>query len=258
MSIEEEYIENYEKFKDLIQSGFELSEAIEGIELETRKLMVGSRLFMKLIAHARAIFVLLPQAPAGENQKKQLELWDISSVAVLARSLVEAYYTLYYVGIDNPGEKANEFRWLVWDFHAEMRRNKQFNLMSLKNPEISNIEQLKQQIINHEEYKKLDSARQKDIIKAKDAILLTNSELSCLAGIDEKLYKIIFMFLSSYTHSHPFSVEQLMSFRAGEKNSLHLIDTIIKYSSLYLSLAIRDFMGVLPMPIEIGKKHREL
>ncbi|WP_020484464.1 hypothetical protein [Methylomonas sp. MK1] len=120
MIMEEKYKESYWEFKELIHAGFSISMATSGIQVETQDLEIGSRLFAKLVSHARAIFVLLPKAPAGEVAPEQ-ELWDISSIAVLARSLVDTYYTLYYVAIDDPGKKGNEFRWLVWDYHAEKR-----------------------------------------------------------------------------------------------------------------------------------------
>jgi len=88
--------------------------------------------------------------------------------------------------------------------------------------------------------------------------LLTNSEISELAKIDKDYYKNVFMFLSSYVHSHPFSIQQLMGFRAGEEDSLRLMNIVIQYSSLYLSLSIRDFISVIPIEIGIDEKIKQI
>jgi hypothetical protein len=261
MTMEEKYKESYWKFKELIHAGFSISMATNGIQVETPDLEVGSRIFVKLVSHARAIFMLLPKAPAGDVVPEQ-ELWDISSIAVLARSLVDAYYALYYVAVDDPGKKVKEFRWLNWDYHAEKRKRKKLELIGSQHPDIPSIEEhvhsLKEQIINHDEYQKLNGKAKKKIRNANEARLLTNSEISELANIDKDYYKNVFMFLSSYVHSYPFSIQQLIRFQAGEEESMRLMNIVIQYSSIYLSLSIRDYITVIPIEIEIDQKIQQI
>lgn len=54
------------------------------------------------------------------------------------------------------------------------------------------------------------------------------------------------MFLSSYVHAHPFSLNQLSAFRGGAEESLRLIGVVLRYAAVYLSLAIRDFLVLVP------------
>ncbi len=41
-------------------------------------------------------------------------------------------------------------------------------------------------------------------------------------------------------------MKQLAAFRAGEEGSLHLISTVLRYAEVYLSLALRDFLSLVP------------
>lgn len=111
---------------------------------------------------------------------------------------------------------------------------------------VANVRRLKENLTNHPIYTGLEPSIQKRLRKPAEGIFATNSELSARAGIDEDYYKNTFMFLSSYVHSHPFSIEQLTEFRAGEDDSLNLLKIVIEYTSIYLSLTLRDFTKLVP------------
>ena len=47
------------------------------------------------------------------------------------------------------------------------------------------------------------------------------------------------MFLSSHVHTLPFSIQQLVDFKAGDKNSLQLISLPIQYAVGFLAKGIQ-------------------
>ena len=245
----DKYRKAYHECRKLIDAAFRISISIQGKEVESRELEIGSRLFAKIISHTRAILLLAPKGPAGIDAPTQ-ELWDISSLAALARSEIDAYYVFFYVAMDEVNPVLKSFRWLVWDYHAESRRLKKLQLIGSTSPAVAEIvtlvNELKAKIMRHEIYLNLEAHEQKKLRDAKEAVLSTNTELSGKARIDEAYYKNVFMFLSSYVHSHPFSVEQLTIFRAGDDDSLNLIKIVIEYASIYLSLSLRDFTVLVP------------
>ena len=247
--ISDKYKSAYEELKTLIDTSFKIAINIQYKEVDTRDLEAASRIFAKVISHARAVLLLAPKSPAGIDAPKQ-ELWDLSSMATLCRALIDSYYVFFYIAVDKVDESTKEFRWILWDYHSESRRLKKLQLIGSTLPAVAeieeNVERLKERLINHEVYKVLDPADQKRLRKPAEGIFATNSDLSVRAGIDEDYYKNTFMFLSSYVHSHPFSIEQLTEFRAGEDGSLNSLKIVIEYTSIYLSLTLRDFTTLVP------------
>jgi hypothetical protein len=247
--ISDKYQAAYKELKALIDTAFRIAINIQYKEVETRDLEAASRVFAKVISHARAVLVLAPKKPAGFDAPAQ-ELWDLSSMATLCRSLIDSYYVFFYIAVDEVDEPTKEFRWILWDYHSESRRLKKLQLIGSTLPAVgeivANVRRLKENLTNHPIYTGLEPSIQKRLRKPAEGIFATNSELSARAGIDEDYYKNTFMFLSSYVHSHPFSIEQLTEFRAGEDDSLNLLKIVIEYTSIYLSLTLRDFTKLVP------------
>jgi hypothetical protein len=171
-------------------------------------------------------------------------------MAALARAQIDAYYVFFYIAVEDVDLKLKEFRWLIWDFHSESRRLKKLQLIGSVLPAVNETEilvgELKTKLMEHDVYQSLEPHVQKRLRNAKEGIFSSNTELSSKAGIDEAYYKNVFMFLSSYVHSHPFSIEQLTAFRAGEEESLRLLKVVIEYTSIYLCLSLRDFVKLVP------------
>ncbi len=108
------------------------------------------------------------------------------------------------------------------------------------------VEGLTAKVKAHPVYQKQKPGIQKKLRDGGLGIFETNSKLSVRARIDPAYYKTVFMFLSSYIHAYPFSMMQLAAFRAGGEESLQLISTVLRYAAVYLSLALRDFLLLVP------------
>jgi hypothetical protein len=247
--ITESYKKAYKTLARLVDTAFDISISLQGKEIDTRELEAVLRIYTKLISHSRAIMLLAPKKPAGVDAPRH-ELWDLSSMSVLCRSLIDSYYVLFYIAIDEVDLATKDFRWIMWDYHYYSRLLEKLKSLGSTRPEIDEIKDmvasLKDDLMNHQIYKGYDRNTQKDLRKPRNGILATNSELSVRADIDKCFYKSTFMNLSSYVHSHPFSIEQLTHFRANTESSLRLLKVPLDYSSIYLSLALRDFVKLVP------------
>ena len=155
----DKYKSAYEELKRLIDTAFRIAINIQYKEVETRDLEAASRLFAKIISHSRAILVLAPKAPA-QVQAPEQELWDLSSMATLCRSLVDSYYVLFYIAVDEVDDSTKEFRWILWDYHSESRKLKKLQLIGPASPAVAEIERnvskLKNDLTNHQFFKSLD------------------------------------------------------------------------------------------------------
>ena len=85
-----EYRDAYAQCRQLLDAAFMILSNTSGREDVTRELEVGSRLFTKLILHVKATVDLAPKGPLG-GEAPEVELWDLSSIAVLVRAEVDTY-----------------------------------------------------------------------------------------------------------------------------------------------------------------------
>lgn len=71
-------------------------------------------------------------------------------------------------------------------------------------------------------------------------------ELNTASGVNHDYYVAATMFLSQYVHAYPFSLHQLMNFRAGEPDSLHLASMPLQYVLPFISKAIDGMERIWP------------
>lgn len=108
------------------------------------------------------------------------------------------------------------------------------------------VEHLRGRVLEHPVYGQLASDKKKEIRKGELPLHLPNSNLAMRAGINQNYYRAAFRYLSSYTHTYPFSVSQLIHLRAGDSEALRLFATVLQYCLAFLSVAIRDFRSLFP------------
>ena len=139
----------------LISHGMRISFGLANKPAPLDREFYSDRIFSKLLSHA---ITLRRIVPTGLTPKKEgdTELWDISSTCALARALIESYDSLFYVAVDNITDEEREFRFLLWELHAEERREKKLNLIGSKNPRLieitKDIETLRQRVLGHNYY----------------------------------------------------------------------------------------------------------
>jgi len=249
-TIQDEYRTTFEEAEQVLKAAFAISVNTQGRKVKDPSSEVGALLFAKLCSHSRAMLTLAPVAPLGCAAPPSMELWDVSSMAVLSRAVIDTYYVFFYLSVEQVGKKVREFRFLVWNYHAENRRLKKLQLIKSQNPQVKEIEErtkeLKESIVSNPIYLKQTPNRRKKIRNGDLGIFATNTMLSESAGIKPDYYKATYIHLSSYVHAYPFSLQQLAQFRAGDDGSLLLIKVVIEYCTAFLCLGVRDFLSLWP------------
>lgn len=226
-----------------------LSIATEGRIVSTWREEYGSHIFGKICVTAIAILKLFPKS-AFYLAKNNMEVWDISSVCILTRSLIDTFNVFYYLIIEQVDNDELEFRFLLWNLHSECERLEMLQLLKSTNPKLDEIKQhvenLKNELKNNKFYQKLDPKNQKKYSSGKIGIFLTNSQISKKAGINPNYYKAVYKYLSNYVHTYPFSISQIAKFDAKDAESLKLFEPVVGYCTGYLCLSIRDFVKMVP------------
>lgn len=236
------YISICSEFDVLLKFGVSTSIALANKEADLDREYYADRIFSKLLCHAITLKKIIPTGlvPLGEGST---ELWDISSAAALSRSLIESFDALSYVSIEEIDNHEREFRVLLWKLHSEERRSKMLELIGSNSPEIvsikENIIRLREEVITHKHFSELDNGRQKKIRDGDSpAFYLSHAERNKRASVNHKYYNACIIFLSSYVHTYPFSIHQLMEFRAGNNESLRLMSMPIQYSIGFFAKAL--------------------
>lgn len=244
------YLKTIKEYGQLSNKCIELSSNTNNREVKTWREEYGSHIFAKLTMHSIAISKLLPNTKLYEIPSN-FKIWDISSLAVIVRALIETYNVFYYLIIEEVDESEKEFRYLIWHLHSESERLKMLKSIGSKNPAISEIEneirQFREKLLENEYYiAKTNSKQKAKLRKGEIGFDKTSTQISESAGISKNYFRAVYKNLSSHTHTYPFSIKQISVFRAGDTESLELLKSYANTSSGYLSLAIRDFVKIFP------------
>lgn len=234
-------------FDALIGYATEISSALAGKVPSAEHLGYADPIFAKLVCHA---FSLRKLSPDPTRQQRR-EIWDISSSSAVARSLIEAYDALAYVAVEEMEPSEREFRLLLWQLHDQVRRSKILQHIGSNHPGTLDVQAdaiaLRRKVCSHQFYVKV-SPGVKRKVESDDAppFHLSQKERCVINGIDHDYYTAATMHLSQFVHTLPFSVHQLMQFRAGDQDSLVLMSLPIQYATAFLAKAIAGMQSLFP------------
>ncbi|MEN8191861.1 MAG: methionyl-tRNA formyltransferase [Bacteroidota bacterium] len=245
-----DYLKTIKEYEQLSNKCIELSSNTSNRKVKTWREEYASHIFAKLTMHSIAITKFLPNTKLYEIPSN-FKIWDLSSLAVIVRALIETYNIFYYLIIDEVDESEKEFRYIIWHLHSESERLRMLKSIGSTNsaiPEIENeIRQLKEKLLENEYYiAKTDSKQKAKLRKGEIGFDKTSTQISESAGISKNYYRAIYKDLSSHIHTFPFSIKQISVFKAGDTESLGLLKSYADTSSGYLSLSIRDFVKIFP------------
>ncbi|OPX35026.1 hypothetical protein B1H10_02220 [candidate division KSB1 bacterium 4484_188] len=242
------YLKSLQDFEAIFKFAMKLSLDTHGRQVDTRREAVASYIFTKICLHANSILKLTPKSSYSHTKDKS-NIWDYTSIAILSRAIMDAYYALFYLCIDKINNEEQEFRFLIWDYHSENRRLKQLRLIKSSNKEIpeieKNVDELKELIKNNSEFKILDKNTRKGVIRGEIPFILKNHEIAERAGINKSYHQASYMFLSSYIHTFPFAISQTSAIEDTDQ-ILHFINVILDMCYGYLCLCVRDYIELVP------------
>lgn len=230
-----------------IELGMQVSQRLVGTEPKNRHHSYADPIFTKLLCHAISLRTLSPQL----DSQKEHELWDMPSACAVARCIIEAHDVLEYIALANISEEERSFRLLTWKLHDQQRRSRMLKAIKSSDPRAHEIHtraiELQRDAEQHSFFKKLNPAQRKKI-QGGDApsFLLSQKEMNAANGVNHEYHVAATMMLSQYVHTLPMAVHQLLEFRAGTPDSLHLSSMPIQYSLAFLARSITRMAEVFP------------
>jgi hypothetical protein len=241
----ERYQNVLREFDAILAYGTAVSERLTGSKVSSKDVSYADAIYTKLLCHGISLSKLSP------SLSQESELWDMPSAAVLSRSLIEAFDALTYIGSRAITECEREFRILLWKLHDQQRRSQMLGRIRSTNPKVAEINvsaaELVGTIVGHPFYASLSKEAQRKINNGDaPAFHLSQRDLNIESGIDHDYHTTATMFLSQYVHTFPFSLHQMMEFRAGEPEALHLSSLPLQYSMAFLAKAIEIMIEICP------------
>jgi hypothetical protein len=241
----ERYRNVLREFDQLLAHGRSVSERLTGREFSRKEVSYADAIYTKLLCHAISLRKLSP------SLSQEPELWDVASAAAVARSLIEAFDALAYVGLHSITESERQFRILLWELHDQQRRLQMLERVRSTNPQVGDIRKraaaLLGSVTGHPFYASVLKDIQRKITKGDaPAFHLSQRDLNIASGINHDYHTTATMFLSQYVHTFPFSLHQLMEFRAGEPEALRLSSIPLQYSMAFLAKAIQGMIHIWP------------
>jgi hypothetical protein len=204
------------------------------------------QIFVKLLAHCITLRHLSPHP-----ERKPGELWDLASVSVIARSIIEAYDALAYVALGELSTEEREFRILLWELHDTNRRCKMLEAIGSSDPQYFEIalrdQKLHERVMGHALFARLGKTVQKKIEAREPPHYSISQRERCLASrVNYDYYNAATMQLSQYVHTLPFAIHQLFAFKASSPEALHLMSLPVQYALSFLCRAIEGLRQVFP------------
>lgn len=241
----ERYRKLVAEFDALVGQAQAVSNNLVGMTVEGES-SYAEAIFTKLVCHALSLRKLSP-----DPDSKAQELWDLASASSVARALIESYDALAYIAVHPLSDAERQFRILLWELHDQQRRLKMLDRVGSVDARIPAMEQRaeahRQRLLEHPSFARLNRDIQGKI-RGRDAppIHASQRDLNELSGVNHDYYVSATMFLSQYVHTYPISVHQLMNFRAGEPDALHLASMPLQYVLPFISKAIEGMEQIWP------------
>lgn len=155
-----------------------------------------------------------------------IDFWDISSIASLARNLVEGFLSLHFFGLEKITEEEAELRFFILQLH---RNTEWYSIRRKDNPkdkelvEFENgISKEKQRIKNHIYLKELTDIQRNRALRGIE-IYKTKADFEQSLIICENL-RGHYQLLSNLIHPLPLSTERIDNEKGrGERNELDML-----------------------------------
>lgn len=254
------YKKQVDDLYELTQVGIKLSNSVNGRKTDEWSYEYASQIYVKILLHVISLQRLLPDSNYFETNAPD-RVWDIASISSLTRSVIDAYLTMYYLAFDTPPKEEHDFRKLLWDFHGEKKRIQQLECIGSKADGLNDVKLLAAQLLDkikvNQFYLTLDTRIQKDIKQGKKGIYLTNTEICRKAKISEKYFKSLFIYLSSYVHTYPFSLSQISELTKDNSGATQLVTTVLDYLIGFLCQSLKKYSSIFPDTEAILSSHKE-
>jgi hypothetical protein len=253
--MDDSFVKSKRDFNVVLEAGLRVSVASKGVEVDEAGL-IADKLLARNVTTAFTIQMIInpPVRTGGSGMPEKFQIWDMSSLCVLARGIIETYLALAYMIRETESPDGRGFRLLWWNWHENNERLWLLQVHGSKNPEVNNIrsrrDEAARKILNCKQYGSLSTQLKKKFGKGDGlapALLESNLEIAKAAGIHPSQFKIAYKYLSQFAHSQPMAISIGGVSKANDPKVLEQFGLPLRYATSYLLFTIRDFVRLFPI-----------
>jgi len=230
------YIERLDALDSALYSCIEVSQKFAGIRSPSGRHFYASVLFTSLCTRGASLAIV---APHSRWAKRRFEHWDYSSIAGMARSILEVRIAFFYLCVEECGKDEWDCRWNIFNLHDCRSRIRLFESMETDEQDLvpfeKQAEELRKRLLSNSFFTSLPEKQRNRFIKGGDAYLYALEDIAVKAGVEKKTFKWLYRLLSSHVHGLPMSF-----YRMGYEERGRGVHSDVEegYTSLCLSFCV--------------------
>ena len=247
----ERYEQALDRFDTLVAATTSISQGSSGRPAESGRHYHASLLYTRLCGWGVSALLALP---GNQRSVAEFENWDFPAVASLTRNLAECYLAFFYLCVE-PVEKEDwECRWNIFNLHDCTRRREFFALLGADPGTLEEFdriaEDLRGRLRANASFCALQPKTQKEHLSARQLYLENRSELIRRIGIDQNVWRAVYMFFSSQIHTFPLGYYRIGEGDRGRglenETDRKYITTAVDLSCFVLKRAAKEMVNLFP------------
>jgi hypothetical protein len=250
-----QHLFSLENYLPLLELTYQVVQSVDDIKLPDPRWLDCQQLAAKLFFHASTVFSIR-QGTKISLANHEIDFYDFASIAVIMRSAIDTYLTMFEVFFEPCSDDEFEFNHALWKLSGFIVREKyvspdpayQGRLIQAK----KEILDCKNRIQGTLKYASMSSGEQKKVLKGKR----TRNWIRVLkaAGFGESYLLRIYAYYSGYVHADGLSSIQIMSAITAEEQ-IGNCEEHLRVMMMLMSKLIIEFSKKIPAAKEICKEN---
>ena len=184
---------------------------------------------------------------------KSIKVFDITSLYINTRSLIENYLTIFYLYIDNIDFEERRVRWIIYELSGLKSRQKLFvdgvfkdkNREKIEN-EKNRIEELHNELTSYKLYTELNDRFKKRIDENNLAKLIGWREIIVRSKLSLRHFHRMWKLYSNYAYSEFLSILQIKDYWAKAKDTYFIRNLCLVSALMLNAVVIVDYKNLYP------------
>jgi hypothetical protein len=229
------------KYPQLLELTYQVIQSLDGKKSTDPRWPDCQQLAAKLFFHAATVYSI-KQGTKISLDKHKIHFYDFASIAVIMRSAIETFLTMFEVFFEPSSDDEFEFNHALWKLSGFIVREDfsspdpslQSQLIQAK----KEIQELKTRIQRTKKYALMSPKEQKDVLKGRRRRDWTG--LLKASGFGESYLRRIYAYYSGYVHADGLSSVQIVSAKTV-KEQVENCDAHLRVMMIVMSKLIVEY-----------------
>jgi hypothetical protein len=237
-----------DRYLQLLDLTYQVAQSLQGKQSANQWMPDCQKLALKLFYHAATIYQLSQGTKAPVPQGGSF-FFDHASIAVITRSAVETYLTMFEVFIEPTTDDEFEFRHALW-LLSGFKIRKRFTpsdpaLQSRMIASQQEIQAMRDRVKNTTLFASLTTKQQKHFLKTDEGVTRDRASLARAAGFNEEFLDLLYAYQSGFVHADGLAAAQIMEADNKEKQGEY-IEGHMRIVAILLSKTILNYAQKFP------------